>query len=91
MADVTLDKIIRDAQTLPLDQQRRLIKVLAARVFQTPTQKTIEQIAAEQGRGPLKFCEIRELGSFFPEEENVDDLIQTVRTLRQDRSPRTLT
>jgi hypothetical protein len=91
VADVTLDKLIRDAQTLPVDQQRRLIKVLAASVFQTPTRKTIEQIAAEQGRGPLKFSKIRELGSFFPEEENVDDLIQAVRTLRQDRSPRTLT
>ncbi len=89
MADITLDKIIRDVQTLPVDQQRRLIEVLTQRIFQTP-QKNIEQIAAEQGKGPLNFGKIRELGSFFPEEDSVDDLVQTVRTFRQDRSTRTL-
>ena len=90
MADITLDKIIRDAATLPPEDQRRLIELLTARASQAGTQKTIEQIAAEQNKRPLDFAEIRRLGSFFPEAESVDDLIATVRRLRQDQSTRTL-
>ena len=90
MADITLDKIIRDAATLPPEDQRRLIELLTARGSQTGNRKTIEQIAAEQDKRPLDFAEIRRLGSFFPEEESVDDLIGTVRSLRQDESTRTL-
>ena len=90
MADNTLDRIIRDAATLPQEQQRRLIELLTARGYQTGNRKTIEQIAAEQDKRPLDFGEIRSLGSFFPEEESVDDLIGTVRRARQDESTRTL-
>lgn len=91
MADTTFDRVIRDAQTLTLDQQRRLIEVLTARVLQAPSTRTVEQIAAEQNKRPLNFSEIRELGLFFPEEESVDDLVETMRTLRRDRSTRTPT
>ena len=90
MADNTLDKIIRDAATLPPEDQRRLIELLTARASQAEPRKTIEQIATEQDKRPLDFAEIRRLGSFFPEEESVDDLIGTVRSLRQDESMRTL-
>ena len=90
MADHTLEKIIQDAANLPLDQQQRLIQMLVARLPRQSSKKSIEQIAAEQGKDPLKFSEIRELGSFFPEDENVDDLIRTVRSLRADKSSRNL-
>lgn len=90
MADNTLDRIIRDAATLPPEEQRRLIELLTAHESQAGRRKTIEQIAAEQDKGPLDFAEIRRLGSFFPEEESVDDLIGTVRSLRQDESTRML-
>ena len=90
MADITLDKVIQDAAMLPQEEQRRLIELLTARASQAGTQKTIEQIAAEQNKRPLDFAEIRRLGSFFPEEESVDDLIGTVRSARQDESTRTL-
>ncbi len=89
MADITLDKVIQDAARLPQEEQRRLIEWLTARAFQAGPRKAIEQIAAEQDKKPLDFAEIRRLGSFFPEEEGVDDLIGTVRSLRQDRSSRT--
>lgn len=90
MADNSIEKIIQDAASLPPEQQQRLIQVLTERLSQSTVKKTIEQIASEQGKGPLRFSEIRELGSFFPEEESVDDLISTIRTIRQDKSVRDL-
>jgi hypothetical protein len=90
MVDNKIEKIIQDAASLPPEQQQRLIQVLTERLSQPTVKKTIEQIASEQGKGPLRFSEIRELGSFFPDEESVDDLISTVRTLRQDKSVRDL-
>ena len=90
MADNMLDKIIQDATRLSPHQQQRLIQVLTEHLSQPSPKKTIQQIASEQGKGPLEFSKIRELGSFFPEDESVDDLIQTVRSLRQDKSARKL-
>lgn len=90
MADVTLDRIIKEAFSLPADDQRRLIELLNARIAQPTPQKTIEQMATEQGKGPLDFARIRNLGSFFPAEESVDDLISTIRDLREDKATRPL-
>ena len=90
MADVTLDRIIRDAFSLPPQDQRRLLELLNARIAQTPPTKTIEELAAEQGKGPLDFATLRNLGAFFPPDENVDDLISTVRNLREDKATRPL-
>lgn len=90
MADNRVEKIVQDAASLPADQQQQLIQMLIARFSHSSPKRNIEQIAAEQGKGPLRFSEIRELGSFFPEDENVDDLIKTVRSLREDRSSRKL-
>lgn len=90
MADVKLDRIIKDAFSLPPQEQRRLIELLNAQIGQSAPQKTIEQMAAEQGKVPLDFAKIRHLGSFFPEDENVDDLISTVRNLREDQTTRTV-
>lgn len=90
MADVTLDRIIKDAFSLPPQDQRRLIELLNARIAQSAPQKTIEQIAAEQGKGPLDFARIRSLGNFFPADESIDDLINTVRSLREDKTTRAL-
>lgn len=85
-----LKRIVRDAANLPLDQQQRLIQMLLARLTGPSSKKSITQVAAEQGKSPLSFSEIRELGSFFPEDESVDDLIRTVRILGEDKSSRNL-
>jgi hypothetical protein len=69
------------------DDSQRLIQVLTDLTQPSP-KKTIEQIASEQGKGPLEFSKIRDMGSFFPDDENIDDLIRTVRVLRQDKSVR---
>ena len=90
MADITLDRIIKDAFSLPPQDQRRLIELLNARIAQSASVKTIEQMAAEQGKGPLDFAEIQNLGAFFPADENVDDLINTIRSLREDQATRSL-
>jgi len=88
MADVTLDRIIKDAFSLPPQEQRRLLELLNARIPHTAPTKTIEDLAVEQGKSPLDFARIRDLGSFFPDEESVDDLINTVRNLREDKATR---
>ncbi|HKR12443.1 MAG TPA: hypothetical protein VJT15_10320 [Pyrinomonadaceae bacterium] len=67
-----------------------MIELLNARIAQNAPQETIEQVAEEQGKRPLDFARIRNLGSFFPEDESVDDLIDMVRNLRQDKTPRAL-
>ena len=90
MADITLDRIMKDAFSLPPQDQRRLIELLNARMAQSASVKTIDQMAAEQGKGPLDFAKIRSLGSFFPDDENVDDLISTIRSLREDKATRAL-
>ena len=90
MADITLDRIIKDAFSLPPQDQRRLIELLNARIAQSASVKTIEQMAAEQGKGPLDFAKIQKLGSFFPADENVDELINTIRSLREDKAARSL-
>jgi len=90
MAESTIDQIMRDVASLSSDQLQRLITLLTVRLTQESPRKTIEQVAAEQGKGPLNFGEIRELGSFFPESESVDDLVRTLQSLRQDRTARTL-
>lgn len=90
MADMTLDRIIKEAFSLPPQDQRRLIELLNARIAQATPQKTIEEMAAEQGKRPLDFGRIQNLGSFFPTEESVDDLISAVRNLREDKATRPL-
>jgi hypothetical protein len=86
MAENMLSRILRDATSLPPEQQQLLIELLTTRLSQALPQKTIEQIATEQGKSPLNFDEIRNLGSFFPEDDSVNDLINTLQSLRRDKS-----
>ena len=90
MPDITLNKIIADATNLPPEDRRRLIEVLRETCAAAGSPESIEQVAARHGKKPLDFAEIRRRGSFFPEDESVDDLVDTVRELRRDRSPRSL-
>ncbi|MCI0391372.1 MAG: hypothetical protein MOB07_21735 [Acidobacteria bacterium] len=88
MSDITFDQVFEDAMKLPPGDQRRLIDLLKVSTSETMPHKTIEQIAAEQGKGPLNFDELRRLGEFFPADESIDELVQTVRDLRHDQMDR---
>jgi len=90
MSDVTLDKVLKDAMKLPPEEQRRLIELLTASTSRAERRKTLEQVAAEQGKKPLDFAELRKLGAFFPEDESVDELVQTVREMRRDQADRSV-
>ena len=90
MPDITLNKIIADATSLAPEDRRRLIEVLRETSPTAGSPESIEQVAAKHGKKPLDFAELRRGGSFFPEDESVDDLIDTVRQLRRDRSARSL-
>ncbi len=80
MAEITLEKVLADARTLPGNEQAALVDALLMPVIRP--RKTIEQLAAEQGKKPVDFDELLKLGEFFPEEESVDDLVNTVRAWR---------
>ena len=90
MPDITLNKIIADATSLAPEDRRRLIEVLRETSPTAGSPESIEQVAAKHGKKPLDFAELRRRGSFFPEDESVDDLVDTVRELRRDRAARSL-
>ena len=82
MADVTLEKVLEEAKALTPHEREILLDALQQSVIRP--RKTIEQIAKEQGKKPINFAELRKLGRFFPEDENIDDLVQTVREWRNE-------
>lgn len=79
----TFEQVLEDARKLPLEEQRLLGEVLT----EEPP-KTIEQVIAEQGKGPVNFDELLKLGEFWPEDESVDDFITAVREWRRDGAER---
>lgn len=89
MAEVTFEKVLENARALSTEDQRRLIDLLAAKQA-VKTRKTLEQLAAEQGKKPVNFDELLKLGEFFPDDESVDDLVNFVRESRRDNSNRSI-
>lgn len=98
MMNVTFDEVLEKALALPLADQRRLVFTLsAAPAFETrnggeyltPREK-LERMVIAQGKKPLNFAELRELGEFFPEDESVDDLVNAVRAWRRDLRDRSV-
>lgn len=76
---VTFEEILEEARKLKPNEKRRLSEILAEEV-----PKTIEEIAAEQGVGPIDFDELRKLGEFWPEDESIDDFNAFIRESRQE-------
>ena len=98
MINVTFDEVLEKALALPLADQRRLVFTLSTSpAFEmrngdehlTPREK-LERIVIAQGKKPLNFVELRKLGEFFPEDENVDDLVNAVREWRRDTRERSI-
>ncbi|GEM_PF-1424542 len=87
--EITLEKVLAVALELSLEDQRRLIEILSVNQPIKPS-KSLEQLAAEQGKKPIKFDELLKLGEFFPEDESVDDLVNFVRESRRDSGPRSI-
>jgi hypothetical protein len=88
--ETPLEKLLETPMALSAEDRRRLLDLLMLSSPTAQPRKTVDQLATERDKKPLNFKEIRDLGSFFPEDENIDDLVQTVRELRRDRSPRSL-
>ena len=89
MAEVTFEKVLENARALSAEDQRRLIELLADRQRMKP-RKTLEELAAEQGKKPVNFDDLLKLGDFFPKDESVDDLVSFVRESRRDSSNRSI-
>jgi hypothetical protein len=89
MGEAVFEEVLAKAQALSPVEQRRLIDVLAARQSIRP-RKTLEQLAAEQGKTPVDFDVLVRLGEFFPEDESVDDLVSFIRESRQDSRVRSI-
>jgi hypothetical protein len=89
---MTFDEVLEKALALPLDDQRRLVFTLSTSpAFEmrngderlTPRER-LERMVIAQGKKPLNFAELRKLGEFFPEDESVDDLVNSIREWRRD-------
>lgn len=89
MDDVTYEKVLEEALTLPPEDRARLVEELTEKPRHKPL-KSIEQLMAEQGTGPVDFDELLKLGEFFPEDESVDDLVQFIYESRRDCRDRSL-
>ncbi|HWQ36825.1 MAG TPA: hypothetical protein VNQ79_28595 [Blastocatellia bacterium] len=87
MSDISFEKVLEEAMTLSHGEQRRLIDALDA-AWPPKPRKTIEQLAAEQGKKPLRFEELRKPGEFFPEDESIDNLVNFIRESRRDTQER---
>ncbi|MGH9838526.1 MAG: hypothetical protein ACREEM_07070 [Blastocatellia bacterium] len=81
----TFEQVLEGARKLSLEEQR-----LLSEVFAEEPPKTIEQIIAEQGKGPINFDELRKLGEFWPEDESIDDFLAFIRESRRDAYERRL-
>jgi len=78
---LTFEEILEGVRKLKPREKRRLSEILAEEL-----PKTIEEIAAEQGVGPIDFDELRKLGEFWPEDESIDDFNAFIRESRQEDS-----
>jgi hypothetical protein len=80
---------LEEIQELSDDEQERLRKLLAEKARASETPKSIEELAAEQGVGPMDFEELRALGEFWPEDESIDDFLEFVgaHAVRPDFDP----
>lgn len=76
---LTFEEVVQEVRRLKPQEKRRLSYIL-----EQETPKTIEQIAAEQGVGPMDFDELRKLGEFWPEDESIDDFNAFVRESRRE-------
>ncbi|MEK7833531.1 MAG: hypothetical protein AAB401_20750 [Acidobacteriota bacterium] len=75
---LTFEEVLEEAKKLKPEERRRLNAALAV---ERP--KTIEELAAEQGKGPVNFDELLKLGEFWPEDESIDDFNAFVRESRR--------
>lgn len=83
MSNQTLEKLLEEVRTLPPEDREALRDWLDANQPSKPS-KTLAQIAEEQGKKPLKFEQLRKLGRFFPAEESVDELVNSVYAQRKE-------
>lgn len=83
MSEANFERVLENARALSAEDQRRLIELLSAPKPGKP-HKTLEELAAEQGKKPVNFDELLKLGEFFPEDESVDDLVTFVQESRRD-------
>lgn len=74
----TFEEVLEEAKKLKPEERRKLNAALA-----TERPKTLEELAAEQGKGPVNFDELLRLGEFWPEDESVDDFNAFVRESRR--------
>ncbi|HKQ76915.1 MAG TPA: hypothetical protein VJ810_24685 [Blastocatellia bacterium] len=98
MMNMTFDEVFEKALSLPLADQRRLVFTLSTSPafetrngdeYLTPRER-LERVVIAQGKRPLNFAELRKLGEFFPNDEDVDDLVNAVREWRRDKRERSI-
>ncbi|MEP7337603.1 MAG: hypothetical protein ABI977_07640 [Acidobacteriota bacterium] len=76
---LTFEEVLHEARKLKPQEKRRLSEILAE---EAP--KTLEQLAAEQGVGPMDYDKLLKLGEFWPEDESIDEFNAFVRESRRE-------
>lgn len=75
----TFEEVLHEVRKLKPQEKRRLSDILAE---EAP--KTLEQLAAEQGVGPMDYDKLLKLGEFWPEDESIDEFNAFVRESRRE-------
>ena len=75
---LTFEEVLEEARKLQPLEKRRLSYILTEEL-----PKTIEQIAAEQGVGPVNLDELEKFTGKWPEDENIDDFVAFVKESRK--------
>lgn len=76
---LTFEEVLHEVRKLKPQEKRQLSEILAE---EAP--KTIEQLAAEQGVGPMDYDKLLKLGEFWPEDESIDEFNAFVRESRRE-------
>ncbi len=83
MEQVTLEKVLTEAEELSANDQRLLRAWLDTKLRQQEGFKSIEEIAREQGKRPVSFQEL--LGPEPSEDDDdVDEFLKELREMRKD-------
>ena len=88
-AELTYEQVLEEMLKLSPVERAQALDCIVSEPPIRPL-KSLAELAAEQGKGPVDFEELLKLGEFFPAEESVDDLIAFVRESRTDRRPQSL-
>lgn len=84
MEQVTLEKVLTEAEELSTNDQRLLRAWLDSKLRQKEGFKSIEEIAREQGKRPVNFPDLLGPKPLEDDDDDVDEFLKELREMRKD-------